>query len=105
MAEEPADTPQATFPAQGQVTSLTMLERARAKDPAAWQRLVALYQPLVRHWCARAALGSDDNEDVTQEVFASASANLGGFRHNRPGDTFRGWLRVITRNAIVSSFS
>jgi RNA polymerase sigma-70 factor, ECF subfamily len=104
MAEESADEPREALPAPGQVTSLTMLERARAKDPAAWQRMVSLYQPLVRHWCARAGLGAEDNEDATQEVFVSASVNLPGFRRDRPGDTFRGWLRVITRNAILAHF-
>ena len=28
--------------------------------------------------------------------------NLADFRHDRPGDTLRGWLRVITRNALLT---
>jgi hypothetical protein len=28
-------------------------------------------------------------------------AGLSGFRHDRAGDTFRGWLRTITRNQIL----
>jgi hypothetical protein len=31
----------------GPVTPLSLLDRARANDPAAWQRLLALYRPLV----------------------------------------------------------
>jgi RNA polymerase sigma-70 factor (ECF subfamily) len=81
-----------------------LLERARANDPAAWERMASLYQPLVRHWCARAGLGAEDVDDVTQEVFVSAAVNLTSFRHDRPGDTFRGWLRVIARNAILVYF-
>jgi RNA polymerase sigma-70 factor (ECF subfamily) len=42
-----------------------------------------------------------DVEDVVQDVFAGAAKNLAGFRHDRPGDTFRGWLRGITRNQIL----
>jgi RNA polymerase sigma-70 factor (ECF subfamily) len=85
-----------------QQTSLTLLERARANDGAAWARVVDLYGPLVRLWCGRAGLSAEDAEDVSQEVLASAAANLAGFRRDRPGDTFCGWLRAITRNAIAT---
>jgi RNA polymerase sigma-70 factor (ECF subfamily) len=78
-----------------------LLDRLRASDPAAWRRLVELYQPLVRFWCWRSGLRGLDAEDVTQEVFAAAAAGLEGFRRDRPGDTFRGWLRAITRNHAV----
>src|SRR5438105_1821056 len=90
--------------AQGPLTSLSLLERARAHDSEAWRRLVKLYQPLVLRWCSRAALPVQDAEDVAQEVFASAAAHLGEFRRDRPGDTFRGWLHVITRNAVSLHF-
>jgi RNA polymerase sigma-70 factor (ECF subfamily) len=88
----------------GDVTPRSLLERVRANDPAAWRRLLDLYQPLVRFWCGRAGLQGPDAEDVTQEVFAAVAAGLPGFRHGRPGDTFRGWLRVITRNQVLLHF-
>ena len=34
-------------------TSRSLLIRARANDAEAWDRLVALYAPLVMHWCRR----------------------------------------------------
>src|SRR5690348_11490311 len=34
-------------------TSRTLLEQLRADDAAAWDRLVALYAPLVYQWCRR----------------------------------------------------
>jgi RNA polymerase sigma-70 factor (ECF subfamily) len=83
-----------------QTTPLSLLERVRARDASAWRRLVDLYQPLVRAWCQRSGLQNADIEDVTQEVFAAAAANLDRFHHDRPDDTFRGWLRIITRNQI-----
>jgi RNA polymerase sigma-70 factor (ECF subfamily) len=43
-------------------------------------------------------------DDVVQEVFAAAAAGLPTFRHDRPGDTFRGWLRGIARNQIALYF-
>jgi RNA polymerase sigma-70 factor (ECF subfamily) len=100
MSQKRPDGPEQPAPAQA--TSLSLLERARANDGDAWARVVALYAPLVRLWCGRAGLAAEDAEDVAQEVFASAAAHLGTFRRDRPGDTFRGWLRVITRNAALA---
>jgi RNA polymerase sigma-70 factor (ECF subfamily) len=88
----------------GQITSLSLLERVRAHDPQAWHRLVQLYQPLVLAWCARVGVKPTDAEDVAQEVFAAAAGALERFRRDRHGDTFRGWLRVITRNQILVLF-
>ncbi len=88
------------FPA----TSLTLLQRAQAHQPAAWERLVDLYAPLVLHWCRRAGLGGADADDVFQEVFRSVAEHLAEFRRDRPGDTFRGWLRTITRNKVLDHF-
>jgi RNA polymerase sigma-70 factor (ECF subfamily) len=88
----------------GQPTPLSLLERLRADDAAAWQRLMDLYRPLVLFWCARGGVNPADRDDVVQGVFTAAATGLGGFRRDRPGDTFRGWLRAITRNQIVLHF-
>src|SRR5262249_43452512 len=85
----------------GQSTSVTLRDRARRREPQAWERLVELYRPLVLFWCGRAGLHGPDAEDVSQEVLAAAAAGLDGFRRDRPGDTFRGWLRGITRNQVL----
>jgi len=91
-------------PRSGDVTSLTLLERVRSRDSAAWQRLVELYTPLVLFWCRRAGLGPEDCQDVVQEIFAAVARGLARFRHEKPGDTFRGWIRVIARNQIGLHF-
>jgi RNA polymerase sigma-70 factor (ECF subfamily) len=88
----------------GQATPLSLLARIRSRDPEAWRRLVALYQPLVQSWCRRGGLHGSDVEDVTQEVFAAAAASLEHFHRDQPGDTFRGWLRGITRNQLLMYF-
>jgi RNA polymerase sigma-70 factor (ECF subfamily) len=87
-----------------QATSLTLLQRVQARQPAAWERFVDLYAPLVLHWCRRAGLSSDDASDVFQEVFRSVAEHIADFRRDRAGDTFRGWLRTITRNKIHDHF-
>jgi RNA polymerase sigma-70 factor, ECF subfamily len=88
----------------GDTTPLSLLERARHKDPKAWRQLVELYRPLVLFWCTRGGVAAADTEDVAQEVFAAASAGLAHFHHDRPGDTFRGWLRAIARNQVLLHF-
>ena len=88
----------------GQLTPVSLLARARANDQEAWARLASLYRPLVAFWCRRARCPAEEVEDVTQEVFAGAAAGLTGFRRDRPGDSFRGWLRGITRNRVLLYF-
>jgi RNA polymerase sigma-70 factor (ECF subfamily) len=82
-------------------TSLSLLERVRHQDSQAWQRLVYLYTPLVHHWCQSWGLYGPDADDVRQEVFQSVATGLANFRRERAGDTFRGWLRVITRRKLL----
>ena len=88
----------------GQLTSLSLLARARADDQDAWVRLTSLYRPLVAFWCRRARCPTEEVEDVTQEILAAAAAGLPAFRRDRPGDSFRGWLRGITRNQVLLYF-
>jgi RNA polymerase sigma-70 factor (ECF subfamily) len=42
--------------------------------------------------------------DVVQEVFKAVSLNINRFRHDRPGDTFRGCLRTISRSKVNDCF-
>jgi RNA polymerase sigma-70 factor, ECF subfamily len=85
-------------------TSRSLLNLARERDGLAWQRLVDLYTPLVYFWCRRARLSEQDIPDVVQDVFRAVVAGLGSFRKQREGDTFRGWLRTVTRSKISDSF-
>jgi RNA polymerase sigma-70 factor (ECF subfamily) len=81
-------------------TARSLLDRARAREPAAWDRMVVLYAPLVLRWCRTWRLGDEDAADIFQEVFQAVAVHLGDFRRTRAGDTFRGWLRTITRNKV-----
>ncbi len=82
----------------------SLLRRARGHDPAAWERMVALYGPLVLGWCRNWGLREDDAADVFQEVFQAVAAHLAGFHRDRAGGTFRGWLRTITRNKVADHY-
>jgi RNA polymerase sigma-70 factor (ECF subfamily) len=85
-------------------TSSQLLDGVRAEDPDAWQRLVSLYSPLVYSWCRSSGLDAEDAADVLQNVFRAIFTGLPRFRHDRPGDTFRGWLRAITGSKINDHF-
>jgi RNA polymerase sigma-70 factor (ECF subfamily) len=85
-------------------TSRSLLDEARHADPAAWERLVKLYAPLVASWCRNWGVAEQDLLDVLQEVFSSVSSHLDRFRKDRPSDTFRGWLLTIARNKTRDHF-
>jgi RNA polymerase sigma-70 factor (ECF subfamily) len=85
-------------------TSRSLLVRLRENDAAAWDRLVELYAPLVFYWCRRLNVPEQDIVDIFQDVFQSVAAHIDGFRNDRAGDTFRGWLRTITRNKVCDHF-
>lgn len=87
-----------------QVTSLSLLARIRENDSDAWTRLTRLYEPLVSYWVTRQGVAESDREDVVQEVFQAASTSLQNFRKVNPDDTFRGWLRGISRNTVLMHF-
>jgi RNA polymerase sigma-70 factor (ECF subfamily) len=85
-------------------TASSLVAGVKALDPLAWRRLTTLYGPLVYGWARRAGLRGEDAADVTQEVFRAVAARAPHLRHDRPGDTFRGWLWTVTRNKIRDFF-
>jgi RNA polymerase sigma-70 factor, ECF subfamily len=85
-------------------SSTSLIQGLKNQDEKAWQRLLYLYAPLVFSWCRRAGLQPEDCADVMQEVFRSVLGGIAGFRYVNPTDTFRGWLRTITRNKIRDYF-
>jgi RNA polymerase sigma-70 factor (ECF subfamily) len=101
MTEPPGIPP--AIPESG-ATSLTLLQRLRANESDAWRVMVHLYTSLVQGWCYRFGVRGPDADDLAQEVFQAAASNLDQFRRERPGDTFRGWLRGITRNTALMYF-
>jgi RNA polymerase sigma-70 factor (ECF subfamily) len=100
---QPPDTPRVT-PDPQQATSKTLLQRLRDNDSEAWRVMVQLYTPLVCHWATRGGVRGADVEDVAQEVLQAAATHMQNFRRDRPGDSFRGWLRGITRNMVLQHF-
>jgi RNA polymerase sigma-70 factor (ECF subfamily) len=80
------------------LTNLSLLERARTGSSTDWDRLVALYEPLIFGWLQRQGLPYHAAEELTQDVLLTVFRELGSFEHpGRPGG-FRAWLRTITVN-------
>jgi RNA polymerase sigma-70 factor (ECF subfamily) len=98
MVKGPGDVPVGGAPTSSASDSL--FRRLRAREGAAWHRLVRLYGPVVYGWCRRAGLQEADAADVGQEVFAAVAGGIDAFRRDRPGDSFRGWLWGITRHKV-----
>jgi RNA polymerase sigma-70 factor, ECF subfamily len=82
-------------------SDLSLAIRLRDGSAGAWRELVDLYGPLVESWCRRAGLSAAARADVGQNVFLAVHQSIGRFDLTRPGATFRGWLWVIARNAIL----
>jgi RNA polymerase sigma-70 factor (ECF subfamily) len=85
-------------------TSRSLLERLKENRAPAWRDLVHLYSPLILYWARRAGLPERECPDVVQEVFRSVVANIHAFRKASAAETFRGWLRTITRNKVNDFF-
>jgi RNA polymerase sigma-70 factor, ECF subfamily len=82
-------------------TSSSLIKRVKSRDEQAWRRMVRLYGPLVDFWVRRTGLQHADSHDVFQEVFTAVAQGIGRFHKDRPGDTFRGWLRTIVRSKVA----
>jgi RNA polymerase sigma-70 factor, ECF subfamily len=98
------DDHQPMRPTAETATSRSLLMQLKDGQPAAWERLTSLYAPLVYHWCRSMRLAEQDMPDVFQQVFQAVASHIQGFHKDRPGDTFRHWLRAITRNKVRDHF-
>lgn len=81
-------------------TETTLIVRVRRRDEQAWARLAEIYGPVVYRWSRAYGVAVDDAADVVQEVFRSVARSIDRFRHDEPGQSFRGWLWRITRNKL-----
>jgi RNA polymerase sigma-70 factor (ECF subfamily) len=85
-------------------TSLTLLERLAGKPTERdWQRLVDLYQPLLRTWLLRAGVPAADLDDLSQDILLVVVREVGGFDHRHAG-AFRGWLKTILLHRVRDFF-
>jgi RNA polymerase sigma-70 factor (ECF subfamily) len=76
-----------------------LLDRARAGDRAAWNRLLAELRPLVRAWLRRWQPQDGEASDLTNEVQLRMDRGFARFRGETTGQ-LRAWTRRITVNVL-----
>jgi RNA polymerase sigma factor (sigma-70 family) len=81
-------------------TSVTLLEKLRHPgDQEAWDRLVGLYEPLLKRWIRTFDVQDADADDLVQEVLSVVVREMPQFERQRTG-AFRGWLRQVLVNRV-----
>jgi RNA polymerase sigma-70 factor (ECF subfamily) len=78
-----------------------LIERALAKENAAWEQLVARFRRRVFHIAYKFTGKHDEAEDLTQEIFLKLLRSLDKF--NRDAD-FSTWLSSVARNYCIDHY-
>ena len=81
-------------------TDHELIARSREGDDDAFGEFVRRHTASVHRWMAR-AVGEDDADDMTQEIFLRAYRGLPRFRQQAPP---RAWLAAIADNAIKNRY-
>jgi RNA polymerase sigma-70 factor (ECF subfamily) len=84
-------------------TSVSLLQRVRSNDDAAWKTVVSLYTPFLRYWARRGGLDGAEVDDLVQDVFLKAIQMLPTFTYDA-NRSFRAWLRTIAVNGCRERF-
>jgi len=88
------------------ITQMSLIEKAKANEPVAWEVVFRLYAPLIKRWArGNGVRCSHEIENICQEVFTRIVKNLPSFQKRKNSGSFRGWLRVITRNYIYTNYT
>jgi RNA polymerase sigma-70 factor, ECF subfamily len=76
------------------------IQKARAGDAAAFERIMLLHERMVLRTAQRLLMNSEDAKDAAQEVFLKMHKNLGRFRDNKD---LGPWLYRMTVNVCLDS--
>jgi len=71
-------------------------------DHDSWNRFADRYGPKIHGWCRAWRLQDADAQDLTQLVLAKLLDKFRAFNYD-PAQSFRGWLRKLTRRAWTES--
>jgi RNA polymerase sigma factor (sigma-70 family) len=84
-------------------TRVSLLLRLRdPRDHEAWVEFVEIYEPVVYRVLRRANLQDADTQEVMQDLFLAVHRNIGRWKIGAEHGSFRGWLRHVTRNLVIS---
>lgn len=76
-----------------------LLQAAATGDPGAWQELVTRYSRRVFALAKSRCRNDDVAEDITQSVFVTVAAKLGGGEYSEQG-RFESWLFRVAMNRV-----
>jgi len=77
-----------------------LIARSQKNDPAAFEKLIEVYQGRVFTLCRQLTNNPTDAQDLAQEVFIRAWSGLGGFRQEADFGT---WLHRIAVNQWLNA--
>jgi RNA polymerase sigma factor (sigma-70 family) len=79
-----------------------LLRLCNPSDHEAWVEFVSLYEPVIYRVLRRTGLQEADALEVMQDLFLAVNRNIKRWEPGREHGSFRGWLRRVTRNLVVS---
>lgn len=79
-----------------------LLKLRDPQDHEAWLEFVSLYEPVIYRLLRKIGLRDADAQDMLQELLLAVSRNIARWDLDREQGSFRGWLRRVTRNLVVS---
>jgi RNA polymerase sigma-70 factor (ECF subfamily) len=83
-------------------TRASLLERLRGeREEDAWQEFYDLYWRPVYGYARRYGLGSEDAEDVVQDVMVAAARAMPAFAYHPDRGRFRGWMGTLARRKVI----
>jgi RNA polymerase sigma-70 factor (ECF subfamily) len=83
------------------LTDLSLVERCRVNDEAAFSEVVGRYKSKIYNYVYRMTGSSEDAEDLTQEVFIRMYTSIDSFRGQSSLNT---WLFRIAGNLCIDRF-
>jgi RNA polymerase sigma-70 factor (ECF subfamily) len=84
-----------------EITNPTLLQRAGAGMPDAWDRFDRLYRPFLLGWFRGHGVDSAEAGDLTQEVMLVILKQVKSFAHPGHRGAFRNWLRGVCLNQLL----
>lgn len=84
-------------------TRASLLIRLRdPRDHEAWVEFVTQYEPAIYRMLRRTGLQDADAREVLQDLLLAVNRNIKRWHHGAEYGSFRGWLRQVSRNLVVS---
>jgi len=70
-------------------------------DETSWREFYAIYGRIIFGFALRFDLTPTEAEDIVQEVVLKVFRQIFSFHYSPELGRFRGWLKIITRNAVI----